>query len=81
MIYRALGRGVQGIVVPHVNTREEAENVVAGGKFAPVGRRGLFSSRQGYGVRDYVKIANDHTLLVVLIEDIVAEIAVPTIES
>ena len=72
MIYRALDRGLQGVVVPHVNTREEAENVVAGGKFAPAGQRGLFTSRQGYGVSNYVQTANDHTLLVVLIEDIVA---------
>src|SRR5437773_12329479 len=32
-IYRTLDRGAQGIVVPHVNTRAEAEAVVAGGKF------------------------------------------------
>ena len=31
LIYRTLDRGAQGVVVPHVNTREEAENVVAGG--------------------------------------------------
>ena len=36
-IYRTLDLGAQGIVVPHVNTKEEAENVVAGGKFAPIG--------------------------------------------
>ena len=72
IIYRTLDRGAQGIVVPHVNTREEAENVVAGGKFAPVGQRGMFGSRQSYGVSDYFTAANDHTLLVVLIEDIVA---------
>jgi 4-hydroxy-2-oxoheptanedioate aldolase len=72
IIYRGLDRGVQGIVVPHVNTREEAENVVQGGKFAPIGQRGLFQSRQGYGVPDYFDVANDHVLLMVLIEDIVA---------
>ena len=72
IIYRALDRGVQGVVVPHVNTREEAENVVAGGKFAPIGRRGLFGSRRSYGVADYLQAANDHTFLMVLIEDIVA---------
>ena len=72
IIYRALDRGVQGIVVPHVNTKAEAENVVAGGKFAPVGQRGLFTSRQGYGVDGYFDAANEQTLFVVLIEDIVA---------
>lgn len=72
LIYRTLDRGVQGIVVPHVNTKAEAENVVAGGKFAPVGQRGMFMSRQGYGVSDYFQKANDQSLLIVLIEDIVA---------
>jgi len=72
LIYRTLDRGAQGIVVPHVNTRAEAENVVAGGKFAPIGQRGMFTSRQGYGVSDYFGQANDQSLMIVLIEDIVA---------
>src|ERR1700704_4777175 len=71
-IYRTLDRGAQGIVVPHVNTRAEAEAVVAAAKFAPVGKRGMFTSRQGFGVGDYLKTANDQSLLIVLIEDIVA---------
>lgn len=70
-IYRTLDRGAQGIVVPHVNTRAEAESVVEGAKFAPLGKRGMFTSRQGFGVGDYLKTANDQSLLIVLIEDIV----------
>jgi 2-keto-3-deoxy-L-rhamnonate aldolase RhmA len=70
-IYRTLDRGAQGIVVPHVNTRAEAERVVEAGKFAPLGKRGMFTSRQGFGVGDYLKTANDQSLLIVLIEDIV----------
>ena len=50
LIYRTLDRGAQGIVVPHVNTKEEAQNLVDGGKFAPIGCRGMFTSRQGLGV-------------------------------
>jgi 4-hydroxy-2-oxoheptanedioate aldolase len=69
-IYRTLDRGAQGIVVPHVNTRAEAEAVVEAGKFAPLGKRGMFTSRQGFGVGDYLETANDQSLLVVLIEDI-----------
>lgn len=72
IVYRALDRGVQGICVPHVNSQKEAENVVEGGKFAPIGKRGLFTSRQGYGVTNYLEVANSHTLLIVLIEDILA---------
>jgi 4-hydroxy-2-oxoheptanedioate aldolase len=59
-------------VVPHVNTRADAEAVVAAGKFAPLGRRGMFTGRQGFGVTDYLHTANDQSLLIVLIEDIVA---------
>jgi len=71
-IYRTLDRGAQGICVPHVNTRAEAEAVVEAAKFAPIGKRGMFTSRQGFGVPDYLKTANDHSLLIVLIEDIAA---------
>ncbi len=71
-IYRTLDRGAQGIVVPHVNTRAEAEAAVEAAKFAPVGKRGMFTSRQGFGVDDYLQTANDQSLLIVLIEDIVA---------
>src|SRR5438128_2612735 len=71
-IYRTLDRGAQGIVVPHVNSRAEAQMVVEAGKFAPLGKRGMFTSRQGFGVSDYLKTANDQSLLIVLLEDIVA---------
>ena len=72
LIYRTLDRGAQAIVVPHVDSAEEARNVVAGGKFPPLGKRGLYTSRQGYAVQDYVSKANDETLLIALIEDIKA---------
>ena len=72
IIYRTLDRGAQGIVVPHVNTRAEAAAVVEAAKFAPLGKRGMFTSRQGFGVGDYLQTANDQSLLIVLIEDIAA---------
>ena len=71
-VYRTLDLGAQGIVVPHVNTADEARAVVDAGKFHPLGSRGMYTSRQGYGVPDYLQRANDETLLVVLIEDIAA---------
>ena len=69
-IYRTLDLGAQGICVPHIDTAEHARRVVEAAKFAPIGRRGLYTSRQGYGVPDYLHVANDHTLLIALIEDI-----------
>ena len=72
LIYRTLDCGSMGICVPHVNTKVEAQNVVDGAKFAPIGHRGMFTSRQGYGVDTYFEEANAQTLVMVLIEDIVA---------
>src|SRR5438094_9426857 len=71
-IYRTLDRGAQAIVIPHVNTRAEAETAVEAAKFAPIGKRGMFTSRQGFAVPDYLKTANDQSALMVLIEDIAA---------
>ena len=72
VIYHTLDVGAQGIVVPHVNTAAEARAVVEAAKFHPLGARGMSVGRQGFGVDDYLARANDETLLVVLIEDIVA---------
>ena len=72
LIYRTLDRGAQAIVVPHVNNASEARNVVEGGKFTPKGKRGMWTSRQGYDVDNYLQKANDETMLIVLIEDIIA---------
>ena len=69
-IMRALDRGTMGIVVPHVNTREAAEQAMKSAKYAPVGYRGMFGGRQSFGVPDYFQHANDQTLIVVLIEEI-----------
>src|SRR5207245_2745462 len=45
---------------------------LAAGQVATIGKRGMYTSRQGFGVDGYLKTANDQSLLIVLIEDIVA---------
>jgi len=72
VIYRSLDVGAQGIAVPHVNTADEARGIVDAAKFGPIGHRGSATSRQGIGVADYQSKANDETMIVVLIEDIVS---------
>ena len=72
VIYRTLDQGAQGIVMPHVDTAEQARAVVRASKFQPVGARGMITSRQGIGVENFMETANDETLVIVLIEDIVA---------
>jgi 4-hydroxy-2-oxoheptanedioate aldolase len=71
LIGRTLDRGIQGVVVPHVNTKDEAFRVVDAAKFAPIGHRGVAGGRQGYGVADYLPKANDETIVVVMVEDVV----------
>ena len=68
LIYRVLDLGAQGVVVPHVNTFEEANQVVQAAKFYPKGNRGSYTSRQGLGVKNYFNNANNETMVIVLIE-------------
>ena len=72
LIYHALDLGAQGIAVPHVKSKEDAELVVKASKFSPIGQRGMFTSRQGIGVENYFKLANDETFVLVFIEDLEA---------
>ena len=44
-ILRFLDRGVQGIIVPHVNTKAEADAVAKAARYYPEGRRGVGGGR------------------------------------
>ena len=72
LIYHALDLGAQGVAVPHVKSKEDAELVVYASKFSPIGQRGMFTSRQGIGVENYFEKANDETFVLVFIEDLIA---------
>ena len=72
VIYRTLDLGAQGIVVPHVNTAGEAAAAVEAAKHHPMGMRGCYTGRQSLGVDNYELHANAETMVIVLIEDIVA---------
>lgn len=68
-----LDSGAAGVIVPMVNTRAEAELAVKSAKYPPLGFRGVGLARaQGYGQRfaEYVRAANDDTLVIVQIEHI-----------
>ncbi|MFQ6135524.1 MAG: HpcH/HpaI aldolase/citrate lyase family protein [Nitrososphaerales archaeon] len=67
----ALDIGATGVVVPMVNSREEAERAVKSSKYPPEGFRGCGPRRASqYGVtyREYVQNANEEVLVVVMIE-------------
>lgn len=68
-----LDSGAAGVLVPMVNTRADAELAVKAVKYPPQGFRGIGLARaQGYGqdFDQYVRRANEDTLLVVQIEHI-----------
>ena len=76
-ILRFLDRGVQGIIVPHVNTRAEAEAIARAARYYPDGHRGVGGGRaHDYGVSlsraESTQIVNAETLVIPMIEDTVA---------
>lgn len=80
-IKTVLDLGAEGIIVPQVNTAEQAANVVQWARYAPQGSRGVGLARaHGYGRRfkEYVETANERTVVVVQAEHIRA---VENIES
>ncbi len=73
VIKRALDIGAHGVLIPWVNTREEAEAAVAACKYPPRGIRGCGPRRAGLvGGRDYIATANDSLLVAVQIETAMA---------
>lgn len=70
-IQAALDLGAQGVMVPMVNSTEDAERAVQFARYPPLGRRGFGPLRAGqYGKNeaDYRRSANEETLLFVQIE-------------
>ncbi|WP_199615907.1 HpcH/HpaI aldolase family protein [Paenibacillus alkalitolerans] len=72
-ILRALDAGAQGVVVPHVRTKEEAVAAVAASRYYPLGSRSLNGGRPAaFGKSDlqaYIAEANEQVLVVAMIED------------
>ncbi len=80
-IKKALDLGAHGIIVPQVNTAEQAQQVVQYSRYQPLGSRGVGLGRaQGYGANfeNYLENANASICVVVQAEHIEA---VENIES
>ena len=77
-VLRVMDRGVLGVQVPHVNTADDAKRAVESVKYYPLGSRGLGagirSAGYGFGVtmEEYVKRANQETLVCVQLEEVEA---------
>jgi 2-dehydro-3-deoxyglucarate aldolase len=89
-IKRVLDLGATGIIVPQVNTAEQAADAVRFARYAPQGERGVGLARaHGYGFRfqDYIDAANEETVVVVqaehakAVENIEEIVKVPGIDA
>ena len=70
---RLLDSGAQGIVVPHVDTVEEAQRVVAHCRYPPVGHRSVVGALPQFGYQpmsagETTIVANAETLVIVMLE-------------
>jgi len=72
LIKRSLDLGPAGLMIPQVNTAEEAKQAVAAMKYPPLGARGIspYTRPAGFGpdFQTYFENANDDLLCVVQIE-------------
>jgi 2-keto-3-deoxy-L-rhamnonate aldolase RhmA len=80
LIKRALDIGADGVVVPWMETEEQLREAVAFSRYPREGRRGLGAERAtGWGecVPEHAAEANDHVLVVPIIESVAAVAALP----
>jgi 4-hydroxy-2-oxoheptanedioate aldolase len=76
VILRFMDVGVMGVVIPHLDTKEDAEKAVSAVKYYPMGERGSNyggGRNNDYGigmtdVRDYYEASNRETMVIALIE-------------
>jgi 2-dehydro-3-deoxyglucarate aldolase len=74
-IKRVMDAGAHGVIVPMVNSSEDAERAVAAVKYPPLGRRGVGLARaQGYGARfeEYKSWLEQESIVIVQVEHIKA---------
>lgn len=75
LIKRVMDAGAHGVIVPMVNSKNDAEQAVGSVKYPPKGFRGVGLARAqkyGFGFKDYKKWNDEHSLVIVQIEHIQA---------
>lgn len=68
LIKKALDIGAHGVIVPMVNTRQDAENAVSACRYPPVGMRGCGPKRPWIYDPAYIDTADEEVLVIVQIE-------------
>lgn len=68
LIKRALDIGAYGVIIPWVNSKEEAIQAVQACKYPPEGIRGVGPRIAAMGDSDYLTTANEEVLVIIQIE-------------
>jgi 2-keto-3-deoxy-L-rhamnonate aldolase RhmA len=75
-IRKVLEIGAEGVIVPHVNNREEALRAVQAARFTPDGKRGFHSlvrsssfNMPPISIEEYTRLSNDGVSLIVQVEE------------
>ena len=72
LIRQSIESGAQGVIVPHVETAQDARRAVDAIRYPPEGKCGTCGSiRSAYwgGLRDYMEYSNRNVMLIPLLED------------
>ncbi|QIE48025.1 hypothetical protein G5B38_20645 (plasmid) [Pseudohalocynthiibacter aestuariivivens] len=74
LIMKALDRGADGVIVPRINSAEQAQRAVSASEFPPIGVRGMCPDVRAtrYRTEDWLEYARniqDHVSVIPLIED------------
>ena len=80
LIKRALDIGADGVIIPWVETAEQLRQAIAFARYPPQGVRGIGAERAtawGQAMTQHTSEANDHVLVVPLIETVAAAREVP----
>jgi 2-keto-3-deoxy-L-rhamnonate aldolase RhmA len=70
LIGRVLACGASGVMVPHINTADEARAFVRACFYGPKGMRNMAGGRRSIGAVDYHAESNANILTAILLEDI-----------
>ncbi len=75
LIGHILDMGAMGVIIPHVDTAQQAKTIVEAAKFAPIGNRGSSygcraSMFGGYSHEEYCELSNKNTAIIAMIESL-----------